>query len=199
MVDNVIERESVVVKELRRKSLHMLTILYPILYNVLPYRVVVICCASLIILDVIFETLRLLYPSVNNFLLSFLEGTYREKERENISTLIWTFSGAFITILVFSENKNVVTLSLLYLVFGDSVAAITGVIFGSIRLGSRGKSLEGSLAFFLVAFICGVMFFEWWIALISAMVATAIEFLPLPVDDNFILPIISAGLLTALL
>jgi dolichol kinase len=187
-----------IVQELKRKSLHLATILYPVLYNLVSYRLALTLAATLVILDLIFETLRLLYPSVNKVLLSIFEGTYREKEKENISTLIWTLSGAFLTILLFSDNRNVVTVSLLYLVFGDSIAAIVGVLFGSIRLGSRGKSLEGSLAFFVVAFVCGIIFFRWDIALIGALVASAIEFLPLPVDDNFILPIISAGLLTAL-
>lgn len=188
-----------IIQELRRKSLHIATILYPVIYNLVSYRLALTLSATLVVLDLILETLRLLYPSVNRVLLSIFEGTYREKEKENISTLIWTLSGAFLTILLFSDNKTVVTVSLLYLVFGDSVAAIVGVLFGSIKLGSRGKSLEGSIAFFVVAFICGIIFFRWDVALIGALVAAAIEFIPLPLDDNFILPIISAGLLTALI
>ncbi len=187
------------ITEFKRKSLHFLTILYPILYNIIPYRVALTVSASLLIIDLIAETIRLLYPSINNVILKIFSGTYREKEKENVSTLIWTLSGAFITILFFSDNKQIVTLSLLYLALGDSIAALVGVKYGKIRLGSRGKSLEGSLAFFVVAFICGVIFFNWWVAFIVSFVATAIEFLPLPIDDNFILPIFSAGILTALI
>ncbi|MCX7956550.1 MAG: hypothetical protein N2643_01470 [Endomicrobia bacterium] len=186
-------------KEIKRKSLHMLTILYPIGYNLLTYNAVVIISASLVIIDLIFETIRLLYPSINKILLKLFEGTYREKEKENISTLIWTLSGAFITILLFSENKSVVTLSLLYLTFGDGIAAIVGVMFGNIKLGSRGKSLEGSLAFFIVAFICGIFFVPPLYAFIVALIGAAIEFLPIPLDDNFVLPIFTGGFLTILL
>ncbi|MCS7151669.1 MAG: SEC59/DGK1/VTE5 family protein [Endomicrobia bacterium] len=183
-------------KELKRKSLHLLTILYPVLYNVLPYAASVIISATVVIIDLIFETIRLLYPSVNKLLLRLFEGTYREKEKDNISTLIWTLSGAFLTILLFSDNKNIVTLSLLYLALGDSIAAVVGVAFGKIKLGSRGKSLEGSLAFFLIAFLCGLFYVKPEYALLAAFIAAAIEFLPLPLDDNFVLPIFVAGVLT---
>jgi dolichol kinase len=186
-------------QEIRRKSLHMLTILAPIIYNLAPYNTSLIISASLVIIDIIFETIRLLYPTINRILLKLFEGTYREKEKENVSTLIWTLSGIFLTIFIFSDNKNVVTLALLYLAFGDSVAAIVGVMFGKIRLGSRGKSLEGSLAFFAIAFICGLFFVEPIYASLTAFVGAAIEFLPLPVDDNFVLPIFTAGLLSILI
>jgi dolichol kinase len=186
-------------QEIKRKSLHLLTLLSPLLYNILPYNTSLIISASLVIIDLIAETIRLLYPSVNRLMLKIFEGTYREKEKENVSTLIWTLSGTFLTIFLFSENKNVVTLSLLYLSLGDTVAALVGVKFGKIRLGSRGKSLEGSLAFFLIAFLCSLFFVKIEYAFISAFLGAAIEFLPLPIDDNFVLPIFTAGLLSILI
>jgi dolichol kinase len=186
-------------QEIKRKSLHLLTLLPPLLYNVLPYNTSLIISASLVIIDLIAETIRLLYPSVNRLILKIFEGTYREKEKENESTLIWTLSGTFLTVFLFSENKNVVTLSLLYLSLGDTVAALVGVKFGKIRLGSRGKSLEGSLAFFLIAFLCSLFFVKIEYAFISAFLGAAIEFLPLPIDDNFVLPIFTAGLLSILI
>jgi dolichol kinase len=186
-------------QEIKRKSLHLLTLLSPLLYNILPYNTSLMISASLVIIDLIAETIRLLYPSVNRLILKIFEGTYREKEKENVSTLIWTLSGTFLTIFLFSENKNVVTLSLLYLSLGDTVAALVGVKFGKIRLGSRGKSLEGSLAFFLIAFLCSLFFVKIEYAFISAFLGAAIEFLPLPIDDNFVLPIFIAGLLSILI
>jgi len=187
-------------QEIKRKSLHLLTLLSPLLYNILPYNTSLIISASLVIIDLIAETIRLLYPSVNRLILKIFEGTYREKEKENVSTLIWTLSGTFLTIFLFSsENKNVVTLSLLYLSLGDTVAALVGVKFGKIRLGSQGKSLEGSLAFFLIAFLCSLFFVKIEYAFISAFLGAAIEFLPLPIDDNFVLPIFTAGLLSILI
>jgi dolichol kinase len=186
-------------QEIKRKSLHFLTILYPLLYNIVSYNTAVIVSASLVIIDLTLETIRLLYPSVNRFLLKLFEGTYREKEKENVSTLIWTLSGAFLTIFLFPENKSIVTLSLLYLTLGDSVAALIGIKFGKIKLGSRGKSLEGSLAFFAVAFLCSIFFVKIEYAFITAFIGVAIEFLPLPVDDNFILPIFTAGLISILI
>lgn len=196
-MDNIIIEKSK--QEIKRKMFHLLTLLYPIIYNLVSYRIAVIVSASVVIVDIIIETLRLLYPTMNANILKILSGIYREKEKEYPSTLIWTLSGAFLTILLFSDNKQVVTLSLLYLTFGDSIAALVGIMFGNLRIGSRKKSLEGSIAFFLVGFICGIMFFDWKIALTGAVVASSIELLPLPIDDNFVLPIISAGILTAII
>lgn len=195
MSNNIVEDSR---KEIARKKIHLLILLAPLLYNILSYETCIIIAASLIIIDLILETIRLLYPTVNKILLKIFEGTYREKEKENVSTLIWTLSGIFLTIFLFSENKNVVTLSLLYLAFGDSVAAIVGVKFGRIRLGSRGKSLEGALAFFIVAYLCSIFFVNPLHGLIVSFIGAAIEFLPLPLDDNFVLPIFTAGLLTIL-
>ncbi len=177
----------------------MLTIFYPIMYNLVSYETAVIISASLVIIDLIFETIRLLYPTVNRILLKIFEGTYREKEKENVSTLIWTLSGAFLTIFLFPDKKNIVTLSLLFLTFGDSIAAIIGVMFGKIKLGSRGKSLEGSLAFFLISFLCSIFFVKIEYALLISFIAASIEFLTLPLDDNFVLPIFTAGLLSLIL
>ncbi len=187
------------IREIKRKSLHFLTIFYPIMYNLVSYESAVIISASLLIMDLIFETIRLLYPAVNRILLKIFEGTYREKEKENVSTLIWTLSGAFLTIFLFPDNKKIVTLSLLFLTFGDSVAAIIGVMFGKIRLGSRGKSLEGSLAFFLIGVLCSAFFVKIEYAILISFIGAAIEFLPMPVDDNFVLPIFTAGLLTLII
>lgn len=195
MSNNIVEDSR---KEIARKKIHLLILLAPLLYNILSYETCIIIAASLIIIDLILETIRLLYPTVNKILLKIFEGTYREKEKENVSTLIWTLSGIFLTIFLFSENKNVVTLSLLYLAFGDSVAAIVGVKFGRIRLGSRGKSLEGALAFFIVAYLCSIFFVNPLHGLTVSFIGAAIEFLPLPLDDNFVLPIFTAGLLTIL-
>ncbi len=188
-----------IVQEVRRKMLHIGVVLYPILYNLVSYRLAVILSASVVIVDIMVETLRLLYPSINRKILKIFSGMYREKEKENVSTLIWTLSGAFLTILLFSDNKKIVTLSLLYLTFGDSIAAIIGVMLGRVRVGSRNKSLEGSIAFFIIAFLCGLFFFNYKISFLGALVASAIEFLPLPIDDNFLLPIITAGVLSMLI
>ena len=186
--------------EIKRKLLHFFTILYPILYNILPTRISILISGLLVLLDIIIETIRLSFPKFNEFILKTLKGFYREHEKNNISTLIWTFSGAFLTIFIFHDKTAVVTVSLLYMVFGDSAAGLIGSFFGRLKFQiiNNKKSFEGSFSCFMVCFICGLIFLPWQVALIGAIVATIIEVLPLPLNDNFWLPIISGFVLTFL-
>jgi dolichol kinase len=80
-------------------------------------------------------------------------------------------------------------------VFGDAAATLVGVKWGRIKLGQR--SLEGSIAFFLICLIVGlgllrVLMLNLNIVLIGALAAALIELLPLPFDDNLTVPIFSA-------
>jgi dolichol kinase len=57
-----------------------------------------------------------------------------------------------------------------------------------------GKSLEGSLACFVVSFLFawGVVGLDTQTAALGMLAATLFEFLPIPLDDNFRIPL-SAG------
>ena len=175
--------------ELKRKIVHMGTILYPICYNILPRSTAILIAGIFVLLDIIIETIRLTFKPVNKFILKYAAaGMYRKHEENNISTLIWTLSGGFLTMFMFQDSK-VITTALLFMVFGDSAAGLIGTHHGKTKI--LNKSVEGSLACFIVCFICAIFFFPWQIALIAAVVATIIEFLPLPFSDNFWLPVLS--------
>ncbi|OGS20647.1 MAG: hypothetical protein A3J83_08205 [Elusimicrobia bacterium RIFOXYA2_FULL_40_6] len=182
--------------EIKRKLMHFLTLIYPVLYNTIPLKIVLSISGGLVVADIIVESFRFVYPSFNKFTLKVFHGYYRDEESKNISTLIWTFSGAFLTMFLFS-NKNIVTASLLYMVFGDSLACLFGQRFGKIKTVGC-KTLEGSFACFVVCFICGIFFLPWHLALLGALVATVMELLPLPLNDNFWVPV-SSGLFLTLL
>ncbi|MFN3966701.1 MAG: diacylglycerol/polyprenol kinase family protein [Endomicrobiia bacterium] len=179
--------------EIKRKIFHLGTLLYPILYNILPRTTSLIISGSLIFADIIVESIRLVSPKFNEIILKPLKGIYRTNEIKNISTLIWTFTGAFLTMFIFLDKK-IVTTALLYMVFGDSAAGLVGIHHGKTKLGY--KSLEGSMSCLLICLICGLFFLPWQVALLGALVATIIEFLPLPFSDNFWVPLISGFALT---
>jgi len=144
------------------------------------------------------ESLRLMYPSINKTVLKIFRSMYRKSEENNFSGLIWTLTGGFLTIFIFNDKK-IVTTVLLYMCLGDSAAGLIGTHHGKTKIGYwKYKTLEGSLACFVVCFICGIFFLPWELALIGAIIATIIEFLPLPLNDNFWLPLISGFLLTFL-
>ena len=89
----------------------------------------------------------------------------------------------------------IAALAMADLVFGDAAAALAGRRWGKPRWGR--KSLEGSAACLVICALAG-----WAILpgnpaaiLVSAVIATVIEALPMPVDDNLAVPLATAAAL----
>lgn len=181
-------------EEIKRKTFHMLMLLYVAAYWFLPWEATVIGMGTVLIFVIIMEALRLNNPRLNRWILATLGGVHRKEETHRMSGLVWTLSGSLMTMLIF-EDKMIVTASMLYLSFGDSVAAVIGKQRGKNKIWNK-KTIEGSLACFIVCVIVGLFFFRWDYALLGALVATLIETIPWPLNDNFWMPLISAAILT---
>jgi dolichol kinase len=182
--------------EIKRKGIHLLSLIYIFGYWYLPKTTVVWGLIVVIAAVAFFEFLRFKIPKFNNFFKDNFKGFYRTEEVYKISGLIGTLSGALTAVVVFS-NKYMVFASFLYFAFGDSVAALVGRSVGRHKLFS-GKSLEGSLACFFICFIAGFFIFNWRFALLGAALATAVEAIPWKINDNFWMQIVNAGILTLL-
>jgi phosphoserine phosphatase len=82
--------------------------------------------------------------------------------------------------------------------FGDSAASLFGGLISTSLPFNKGKTWEGSLAGFILAFLAGLFFVSPLLALVGAAIAMAIEVLPLPVNDNVLVPLITGAALTLL-
>jgi dolichol kinase len=142
----------------------------------------------------ILEGCRMRFPSFNKRLMHVLKGAYRESETNKVSGLPWTLSGSFFTMLLFPD-RNIVLASLFYLALGDAAAALVGKRMGKRKI-FWDKTLEGSLACFVVCLIVGMFFFKLPLALAGALAAAVIEIFPWALNDNFWMPIISAFVIT---
>ena len=182
--------------ELKRKGFHLLSLVYVFGYWYLPKSTVIWGLAIAIGIVVLLELLRFNVPACNDFFCRNFKGFYREEEAKKVSGLIGTLSGALITVLIFS-NKYMVMASFLYLAFGDSLAALVGKTFGKHKI-YAGKSLEGSIACFTACLIAGLFLFNWKFALACAAIAAVVESIPWPINDNFWMQIVNAGVLTLL-
>jgi phosphoserine phosphatase len=96
--------------------------------------------------------------------------------------------GILLTLLLFPAPVNSAAIAIFAL--GDSTAALFGGLISKNPLPfNKGKTLEGSLVGFFFAFLAGSFFVSPALALIGAVVAMTIESLPLPVNDNVLIPL----------
>ncbi|GHT17862.1 dolichol kinase [Endomicrobiia bacterium] len=182
--------------EIKRKGFHLLSLIYVFGYWYLPKTAVICGLVIAIVIVVLFEYLRFKILRLNNFFKNNFKGFYRPEESDKISGLTGTLSGALLAILMF-PNRYMVFASFLYFAFGDSVAAFAGKILGRHKT-FAGKTMEGSLACFVVCFIAGLFIFNWQFALAGAFIAVIVEAIPWKISDNFWMQIIDAGVLTLL-
>jgi len=105
--------------------------------------------------------------------------------------------GILFALLVFPYPVNAAAIAIFTL--GDSVASIFGGTLG-IRLPfNKGKTLEGTFSGFFFAFLASSLFVAPWIAVIGAAIAMFVEYLPVPINDNLLIPIVTASALMLLI
>jgi dolichol kinase/phosphoserine phosphatase len=100
--------------------------------------------------------------------------------------------GIVLALLLFPVPASSAAIAIFAL--GDSTASLVGGALSRKPLPfNKAKTLEGTLAGFLFAFLAGSVFVAPWVALVGAAVAMTVEVLPLPVNDNLLIPL-CAGL-----
>jgi HAD superfamily phosphoserine phosphatase-like hydrolase len=103
--------------------------------------------------------------------------------------------GILLALLLFRAPISSAAIAIFTL--GDSTASIFGSLISTKPLPfNKGKTLGGSLSGFFFAFLAGSFFISPMQALIGAAVAMTIEYLPLPVNDNVLIPLFTGCALT---
>jgi phytol kinase len=96
--------------------------------------------------------------------------------------------GILITLLLFPAPVNGAAIAIFAL--GDSTASIFGGLISKKPLPfNKGKTVAGSLVGFFFAFLAASYFISPALALVGAVVAMTIESLPLPINDNILIPL----------
>ena len=104
--------------------------------------------------------------------------------------------GIVTTLLLFPTLAGGAAIAIFCL--GDSAASLFGGLISTSLPFNKGKTWEGSLAGFFFAFLGGAFFVPPVLALVGAAVAMTIEALPLPINDNVSIPLITGAVLTLL-
>jgi phosphoserine phosphatase len=116
---------------------------------------------------------------------------------EFASSPILFATGVMLSLLMFPTPISYASVAVLTL--GDGFATIFGRTIGRTGFSfNKGKMVEGSLFGFLFALLGAVLFVDPIKALTAAATGMIVELLPLPVNDNLTIPIIS-GLALVLL
>ncbi len=105
--------------------------------------------------------------------------------------------GILFTLVFFPHPASYAAIAMFCL--GDSAASLFGGLISTSLPFNKGKTWEGSLAGFFFAFLAGTFFVSPLFALAGAAIAMTIEVLPLPINDNVLVPVITGAALTLLI
>ncbi len=152
------------------------------------------------------DLVRLRFPAVNALTLKYCGKLMRREELKSVSGNSFYILGLFLVVLLFPAP--VVMLSVLYLALGDPTAAMVGSLYGRHKLIGK-KSWEGAIANFAISSFATLLVALFvfalpgnravGLALVGGLVSVLAELCPLPIDDNFSIPVISASLLSLVL
>ncbi len=179
-------------------------LIFPVFYYFTGRDTTIYFMTALFALVLIFELFRNRNPVFNDWLWQHFRAFFKDKERYTTTSTPYFVGGALATVLFF--DKPIAITALCFLTFGDVTAALVGKKYGKHKIFSP-KSLEGSLAFFvivtMVGFILKKLFFPAVLTstaiCYSALAATLVEMLPRPFDDNITVPIVTGFILQMLI
>ena len=186
--------------ELKRKAIHLASLSIPIAYYLSPpswSRIWEKVLLASVILSLAVEVFRFNSPRIRSVFRHFFGELLRNHEEASLLGSTYLLIAVLLTLHLF--DKPVAVLALGFLILGDTVAAIVGKSIGKIRL-LGGKTLEGSLACLAVCYGLTLLMpgIPFYVGLVGALTATLFELLPIPLDDNFRIPL-SAGFAMELL
>ncbi len=177
--------------ELRRKAIHLGALVLPLdlLYQFVPWPhgrgAWTLLLISLTVVAVAVDLMRIQEPRVRRFFRDFLGGMLRDHEEFNLLGSTYLLLASLLAVGLFPQPLAAGALG--FTVLGDAFAAIVGKAWGRTRV--FGKTLEGALGGLAAclawaAFLALTGHLPWGVALAGALVASLVELLPIPLDDN---------------
>jgi dolichol kinase len=170
-------------RELMRKSFHMSSVALPLFAWVAPRPVGLALLVPLAVTAITVDTVRLRFRGPRYLFLRATRTLLRHHERRGYAGatyMVVAYAGA---LAVFPQPVAVA--GMLYNALGDAAAALIGKRFGRHRT-SWGKSWEGYAAGMATSLAVGFAIpgISPAGAVMGAVAASTLEFLPLPLDDN---------------
>jgi len=188
--------------ELARKAIHLSSLSIPIVYSFISKSTALTILVPLTLLVGCTDAARHLFPSFRLFYHKWLGWLMRAHEKDEngkrLTGATYVLLAASIGILVFP--KVIIITAFAIMIVSDTVAALIGRKFGKHPF--MGKSLEGTLAFFIssVGVVClapkvGYVPAEYFIGFVAALFGSAVEAMPIAIDDNLSITFSVGGIL----
>ena len=183
--------------ELYRKLIHLASSIIPLSYLYLfPDRTLMAKLLSILVV-VSFILDHDYIQKINwikNIFTKYLNPLMRKSEiNGRLTGATWVFTASFITVLIFP--MDIAVYALLIMTVSDAVAALVGSYFGKIKIFE--KTFEGTLAGIIVGIsLCFLVpTIPVMIAVIGVITGMSVELLPLRLNDNFSIPLVSGGIM----
>ncbi len=180
--------------EWKRKTIHLFTSIVPIAYFYWPQRDLFLALTGgLFIFAILTEIARINVTKIKQIYEKFFTTLLRAEETGNTPNGATMLLLAFWLSIFLFPAKIAVTV-LLFLTVSDTMAALAGKLFGRHKI--WGKTWEGFLTFFFTAvFISWILMGLSISGLSAALLAAVTELLPLKINDNLLIPLISGTFL----
>jgi glycerol-3-phosphate acyltransferase PlsY len=180
-----------------RVALRPCAIIFVVLYASWPQRALLVFVGSIAMVFILVDVVRFVLRGANKLLTVRIKHLLKKGESRRFSSMTMFLVAAFIIILVFKQDIAMAALT--FLIFGDLFSKIFGLAFGRNRLFS--KTVEGSLAYLGGVLICAYVLYNSLhmpalMLVTGAVAATIAEFMPLGIDDNFTVGIVSGAVMT---
>ena len=186
-------------RHLGRKLYHLLGGLGLLsLYYLLGRQNALICYSLLVLVVLAIDLTRLRVPAINEYIQTHFSSFIRKNEANKLTGTAPYILGIALSLWLF--RTEIATAAICFLAFGDVAATTVGERYGRTKISGE-KSLEGTLAFVAVAATAGFLLpltgiqLMHGIILAGAITAAGVELVPLPVNDNLVIPLVSGGMM----
>lgn len=180
-----------------RVALRPCAVIFVILYLYWPQRMLLVFVGSVALVFILIDVIRFILRQANELLTIRINNFLKKGESRRFSSMTMFLVAAFIIVLVFKQDIAMAALT--FLIFGDIFSKIFGLAFGRNKLFD--KTVEGSVAYLGGVLICGYILYTGLhmpilMLTAGAIAATLAEFVPLGIDDNFTVGIVSGAVMT---
>lgn len=186
-------------KHIGRKLYHLigglgLLSLYFLVGRARVFLIYAVLIAAILAIDIA----RVKAPAFNRFVYRRFGSFIRKNEENKLTGTAPYVLGVALSLLFY--RTDIAAAAVCFLAFGDVAATTVGERYGRTKI-SGDKSLEGSLAFVAAAVLGGFSLSLFGISpmhglvLAGALTAAAVELLPLPINDNAVIPLASGGVM----